>query len=252
MSATARRLVRDQRTPLVAGLVLAATASWLYLIRMAGEMPAMSAEPMFRAAPTLVMWAVMMVGIMVPTAMPGILAFAKAEMHTRPADRPTRSWALAAGYVLAWTGFAFAATGTQWLLHEAAVLSAAKALDSPVLAGGVLVTAGLFQFTPLKHACLRYCRSPIGLLLQGVPEKNGAVLTTGIRFGLYCVGCCWALMALMFVGGVMSLSWMALLTMFILLEKVVGRWRLFSSALGLTLAAFGLFVMSGLPIPFQG
>ncbi|WP_435103531.1 DUF2182 domain-containing protein [Arhodomonas sp. AD133] len=245
MSEKGLRILRDERSLLMASLALATVVSWLYLIRMAGGMSAMPADSGFRAWPTFIMWAVMMIGMMVPTAMPGILTLAAAERRMRAARAPTVAYLIAIGYVLAWTAFSVGATAAQWVLHELALLSAAQSLNDPTLAGGLLVVAGAFQLTPVKHACLRYCRSPLGLLVEGFPSCPGSAVSVGMRLGLYCVGCCWALMALMFAGGVMSLFWMALLTFVILLEKVVANWHGFSNLLAAGLVVYGVWLMLG-------
>ena len=245
MQTRALHYLRDDRAWLTAGLALATAVSWAHLVRMADMASAMPPAEGFRAWPTFLMWTVMMVAMMVPTALPGILAFATAERRTRTAGVSSLPWLLAAGYVVAWAGFSMVATGAQWMLHELAALSAAGALRSPLLAGGILVAAAVFQLTPMKEACLRHCRSPLGIVAQGLPPGRAAALGTGVRLGAYCIGCCWALMALMFVGGVMSLWWMARLTVVILLEKVVARWQRFTNLLAAGLAAYGTWLMLG-------
>ncbi|UYG09176.1 DUF2182 domain-containing protein [Halomonas sp. M4R1S46] len=227
--------------PLVASLILAAVASWAYMFDMAG-MPAMGGG--FMAWSTFVMWTVMMVAMMLPTATPAILVFAAAT--TRPPGRSAPlPYLFAVGYLLAWTGFAAVATAAQWGLHELALLSPGKALGAPTWAGALLLGAGLFQWTRVKDACLRGCRSPMGLVAEGLPDTAGRALRAGIRLGLYCTGCCWALMALMFVGGVMSLAWMAGLTLLILLEKLTHHPRRLSQGVGLGLIAYGGWLLLG-------
>lgn len=228
--------------PLVASLILAAVAGWAYLIDMATDMSAMGGG--FLAWPTFVMWTVMMVAMMLPTAAPAVLVFA-ATTRRLPGRSAPLPYLFAGGYLLAWTGFAALATAAQWGLHELALLSPDQALGTPPWAGVVLLGAGLFQWTRLKDACLRGCRSPMGLVAEGLPESPGRALRAGGRFGLYCTGCCWALMALMFVGGVMSLAWMAGLTLFILLEKLTRHPRRLSQGVGLGLIAYGGWLLLG-------
>ncbi|ATJ82462.1 DUF2182 domain-containing protein [Halomonas beimenensis] len=226
--------------PLVASLALAAVAAWAYLIDMAG-MPAMGG---FVAGPTFVMWTVMMVAMMLPTVAPVILVFAAATRR-QPGRSAPLPYVFAAGYLLAWTGFAAVATAAQWGLHELTLLSPDQALDAPTWAGMMLLGAGFFQWTRLKDACLRGCRSPMGLVAQGLPDRPVRALRAGLRLGLYCTGCCWALMALMFVGGVMSLAWMAGLTLFILLEKLTRHPRRLSQGVGMLLIGYGGWLLLG-------
>jgi predicted metal-binding membrane protein len=167
------------------------------------------------------MWTVMMVGMMVPSAAPAILLYARFMQGSAGAQaRVARTYAFAGGYLLAWAGFSLAATLAQWGLAEAALLSPMMESASPVLGGALLVVAGLYQWTPLKQSCLANCRSPLGFIMQHLRPGIGGALRLGTLHGLYCVGCCWALMLLLFVGGVMSLAWIAAITIFVLLEKL--------------------------------
>lgn len=210
---------------LVASITAAAALAWWYMIRMAGMMPAMPADGAPFVA-TVTMWTVMMVAMMLPGAMPSLLSMA-ALARRRPGTAPLLPYLFAAGYLLAWTGYAVAAAGAQYALDAVSLFSAGSRVESSVLAGGLLVAAGVFQLTPLKDVCLRYCRSPFGLLAAGPLEGVRGTVGLGLRQGLYCIGCCWALMLLMFVFGVMNLAWMALLTLLILVEKLAGgRWHL--------------------------
>jgi predicted metal-binding membrane protein len=127
-------------------------------------------------------------------------------------------------------------------LHAAALLSPAMAATSPLLAGGLLVAAGVFQWTPLKRACLAACRSPLSFLMTGWREGRGGALRMGVRHGLYCLGCCWALMALLFVAGVMNLLWVALIAVAVLVEKVVPAGDLVGRVMGVILVAAGVLL----------
>ncbi|MBB3232866.1 DUF2182 domain-containing protein [Halomonas stenophila] len=236
MHAISLQTLRHDRALLLACLGLATVLSWWYLVRMAGGMPAMEAPMPFRPWATFSMWMVMMVGMMLPGAAPGILMFAAARSRGRAGRALPYLFAL--GYLLAWAGYAALATATQGGLQALGLLTPSQALGGSV-PGGLLLAAGAFQWTPWKHACLRRCRSPLGMVAEGFPANRRRALSAGIRLGLYCAGCCWVLMALMFVGGVMSLAWMALLTLIILLEKVVSPWRRLADALGLALVAYG-------------
>lgn len=165
------------------------------------------------------MWAVMMIAMMLPSSAPMILLFA-ALSRSRAVTAPLPSVAIfAGGYVLVWTAFAAIATVAHITLREAALLSPALRSTSSVLAAVLLVAAGVYQFTPLKEACLRNCRSPVQFLTQHWRPGAAGALRLGALHGGYCVGCCWALMGLLFVGGVMNLWWVATMAAFILVEK---------------------------------
>jgi predicted metal-binding membrane protein len=167
------------------------------------------------------MWAVMMVGMMLPSAAPAILLYAAVMKNSAGAQAPVaRSYAFAGGYLLAWAGFSLAATLLQWALAEAGLLSMMMESSSRKLGAALLVIAGVYQWTPLKDKCLTYCRGPAAFIAQNFRPGIGGALTLGAHHGLYCVGCCWALMLLLFVGGVMSLLWIAAITIFVLLEKL--------------------------------
>ena len=167
------------------------------------------------------MWATMMVAMMLPSALPTILIFHKAVRNDPEVRSPSgRMFAFAAGYILAWSGFSVGATLLQWGLAEAALLSPMMVSATPWLGGALLIVAGVYQWTPLKHACLRHCRSPLAFFVEHWQPGMPGALRLGLRHGLYCVGCCWALMLLLFVGGVMSLLWIGAITAFVLMEKL--------------------------------
>ncbi|WP_440995149.1 DUF2182 domain-containing protein [Arhodomonas sp. SL1] len=232
-----------QQWLLLGSMAILAAVSWIHMTRMAGMMPAMPARDI-PFGPTFTMWSVMMVAMMLPGVLPNLSAFAAYE-RKRLGGGSASPYLYAAGYLLAWVGYAAAATLAQQGLHALSLLSASKHLDSPLLGGAVLLAAGAFQWSPWKASCLRYCRSPFGLLAGGWPPGSSAALRLGLRQGLYCIGCCWALMLVMFVFGVMNILWMALLTLLILAEKVVGAPRRLAQATGLALAAGGLWLMIG-------
>jgi predicted metal-binding membrane protein len=175
------------------------------------------------------MWAVMMVGMMAPSAAPMILMYASVGRQGRAEGRPLAAtgW-FAAGYFLVWIGFSLAATTVQWGFERAALLDSQMTSISDVLGGIVLILAGIYQWTPLKDACLAQCQTPLGFLVRhgGFRSDVAGCLLLGIRHGGYCVGCCWLLMALLFIVGVMNVLWIALLALLVLVEKVApfGRW----------------------------
>jgi predicted metal-binding membrane protein len=214
---------RGQRLWLVLSLAGVTALAWLSMIEMArGEMrppPPGSAAAWVTA---FAMWSVMMVAMMLPTAAPMLLVFARlCERRAPPGGRGTLRWLLfAGGYLAVWIGFSAAAASLQWLLAAREFLTGMGALGTRWASGGLLVAVGVYQLTPLKAACLRGCQSPLGFLLTRWRDGPAGALGMGAQHGLLCAGCCWALMALMFVGGTMSLVWMAGLTAFVLVEKL--------------------------------
>ncbi len=233
------RIVRRDRAVVAGGLAVLAAGAWAYLLHLAWGMAAM--EPMHSAVAMprmqawsltdllllFLMWAVMMVAMMLPSAAPMILLFASVQRRRREQQSPYVPTAVfVLGYLLVWTAYSALATLGQWGLHTAALLSPMMVSTSPVVSGILLTAAGLYQLTPLKNSCLSTCRSPMGFLSTQWREGARGTLGMGIRHGTYCVGCCWALMALLFVAGVMNLRWVALLAGLVLLEKVApsGVW----------------------------
>ncbi|WP_156134229.1 DUF2182 domain-containing protein [Ensifer sp. ZNC0028] len=196
-----------------------------------------------------VMWAVMMVGMMVPSATPMILLYARVGRQAAQQGKPFAATGFfAVGYLSAWLLFALVAVLGQWLLDRALLLTPALASASGFLSGIVLVAVGLFQFTPLKDRCLSQCQAPL-LFIQnhgGFRREAGGAFGLGVRHGLYCVGCCWALMALLFVGGVMNVLWIAAIAIFVLAEKVVPGGRVLSRIAGVALVLTGLWQLVAL------
>ena len=168
------------------------------------------------------MWTIMMVGMMLPSAGPTTLVYAAVARKAAREGKPIApTAAFVAGYLAVWTLFSLGATFAQWGLEAAALLSPMMVSSSPGLGATLLVGAGLYQLTPFKDACLAHCRSPAHFIAEHWrPGTNGA-LRMGLEHGAYCLGCCWVLMGLLFFGGVMNLLWIAGITLFILLEKMV-------------------------------
>ncbi|WP_085031400.1 DUF2182 domain-containing protein [Ensifer aridi] len=195
------------------------------------------------AGVTLAMWVVMMVGMMLPSATPMILLYARVGRQSRKEGKPFAATGFfAGGYLLAWAAFALAATFGQWLL-EGTLLTPALASASRVFSGILLTIAGLYQWTPLKDACLRQCQTPFVFLQThgGFRRDPAGAVGLGLRHGLYCIGCCWALMVLLFVGGIMNVLWIAAIAIFVLAEKVMPTGRLLSRAAGTVLIVAGLW-----------
>ncbi len=249
------------RAVTLAGLLLLAALAWWSLLRLTapGAMDATSPADMAwmaaarawtlaDAALAALMWATMMTAMMLPSASPVVLVFVGLNRARRGAGAaPVLDTGLfVLGYLAVWSGFSLAAAGGQWGLHAAAALASDTLRVTPAVGGPLLVAAGLYQITPLKTVCLARCRSPLSFLMAGWrPGRRGA-LALGVRHGLYCLGCCWALMTLLFVGGAMNLVWAAALGGFVLLEKLVPAGRAVSWLSGLALVAWGLWTLRSL------
>ncbi len=238
----------------VAGLAAVIVCVWTYLVRasfdMYGRMEGPAAwmmEARWDALYVLlifVMWVTMMVGMMLPSALPTILLFRRV-IHRDPQVRSpvARTFTFASGYVFAWMMFSVAATLLQWGLAQAALLSPMMVSASSRLGGAILITAGAYQWTPLKNMCIAHCRSPLAFLMQHWRPGAPAALSLGLRHGFYCVGCCWGLMLLLFFGGVMSLLWIAAITAFVLLEKLAPYGVQGGRLSGIALIVAGLWVL---------
>jgi predicted metal-binding membrane protein len=245
-------VLRRDRAVVAAGLLCLAALAWAYVAHMA-EMPARAAMAMpgmdgSRAGLgwLIGMWAVMMVAMMVPSAAPAILLFAGVSRRRRLQAVPAASPAVfTLGYLLVWTAYAAVAASAQWALHRAALLPPTMASASPLLGGGLLLAAGIYQWTPLKGACLSHCRSPLGFFAAEWREGGWGALMMGVRHGSYCVGCCWLLMALLFVAGVMNLLWVAAIAGFVLVEKLLPGGERAGRVAGVVLVAWGMWVLHG-------
>jgi predicted metal-binding membrane protein len=248
-------LLLRQRVVILAALLAIVALAWLYLFLAAADMtaamagmdrtmtmPARSATELFLL---FAMWWVMMVGMMLPSVAPVILTFATVNRNRRSRGEPYVPSALfAAGYLLAWGGFGLAATLAQEVLERANLLSPMDMTTNSRLLGGLLfLAAGLYQFTPVKLTCLRSCRSPIDFVVNHWRDGPGGALRMGLTHGLYCLGCCWILMLLLFVGGVMNLLWIAILAIAVLIEKLsAGPWL--GRAGGVVLAVYGIWLLA--------
>jgi len=191
---------------------------------------------------TFAMWAVMMVGMMTASAAPVMLLFAGMQAKRNDPHAPVIVLAFGAGYLLVWTLFSAGAALAQWGLHALAMLSPSMTTSSTRLGGAILIAAGAYQLTPFKGACLAHCRSPLGFLMSHWRDGTAGALRMGIAHGTYCLGCCWALMCVLFVVGVMNLVWVAAMTIFVLVEKVGPAGRLVARAAGVAMIAAGALV----------
>jgi len=195
-----------------------------------------------------VMWAVMMLAMMLPSASPMILMFARINRNQAGEFNSSRSlvptWIFAAGYIVIWSIFSLGATILQWGLQHVGLLSPMMASTNAIFNGLVLIVAGVYQWTPLKHACLRHCQTPLGFLMNRWRNGVGGAFHMGLAHGAYCVGCCWVLMLLLFVGGVMNLAWVAVLALLVFLEKVTRPGHWLQRIVGSILLAWGGSVLA--------
>lgn len=249
-----------KRDPLIVslGLVGLVALAWLDLLRRAGAlslrtlghemaMPRTTFWGIADVMGTATMWAVMMAAMMLPSAAPMLLLFSAVNRKRGAAGTPVVPTGIfLLGYLLVWGGFSLLATGAQGGLHTLMLLSPGLAIANPLLGGLILVAAGAYQFTPLKETCVVHCQSPLDFLFTGWREGASGALQMGLRHGGYCLGCCWVLMALLFVGGAMNLTWIALIAGFVLLEKVLARGMVVSRLAG------GLLLLWGLSLAWRG
>ena len=251
----AETVLRRDRIVVLSSLAVITVLSWAYVSSLASDMqnmditteiamPQMQAWDVTDFALTFVMWAVMMVAMMTPSAAPMILMFAgvnRRRQKQQVPHVPTSVFLL--GYLVVWAAFSVLATAAQWGLHAISLLSPMTVSTSPVLGGILLLIAGIYQWTPLKHACLSKCRSPLGFVLNEWREGRWGAFLMGIKHGSYCTGCCWSLMALLFVAGVMNLLWVAAIAGFILLEKVAPAGQRMGQAAGVLMVAGGVVLL---------
>lgn len=241
---------------IAAACVLGLTASaWLALAWMTADTsdifavicrPTIGALTASNLALTALMWAAMVLAMMLPSAAPMILTYAEiADTAARKGECIVSPLALAAGYTVIWLGFAAPATLAQIALSRAALLDSGIVTSSSLFAGAIFIGAGLYQFSTLKHACLRQCQNPFPFFFTNWATTPGGVFRLGVKQGLFCLGCCWAMMLVMFAVGVMNIVWMAGLGTVMTAEKMgAGKW--FTHAIGVALIlAGGAFILSG-------
>lgn len=261
-------LRRDRRIAVFA-LVLLTAIAWAYVLWLADSMRMggmdmhgmrMDANPFGVAMiPSLqpwssvefilmfVMWTVMMIGMMTPSAAPMILIYVRVGRQAATQGKPLApAGFFAGGYLLAWTAFSLIATTAQWLLERASLLTPTMQSASAVLGGLVLITSGLYQWTPVKNACLKHCQSPLMFIQAhgGFRQTPLGSIRIGFHHGLYCVGCCWALMALLFVVGIMNVLWIAAISAFVLAEKIVPAGRTLPRIGGGALVVAGIWLIA--------
>ena len=253
----AENLLRRDRIVVLSGLAAITALSWAYVSSLASEMrnmgmgaevamPRMLAWGVADFGLTFGMWAVMMVAMMTPSAAPMIFMFAGVNRRRQEQQTSYVSTSVfLAGYLVVWAAFGVLATAAQWGLHAVSLLSPMMAITSPVLGGVSLVAAGIYQWTPLKHACLSHCRSPLGFVLNEWREGRWGAFLMGLKHGGYCTGCCWSLMALLLVAGVMNLMWVAAIAGLVLLEKVAPAGDRLGRVAGVVLVGWGVWMVAG-------
>ena len=278
---TLERLIARDRQVTLAGLIVLCALAWVYIVMGAGlgmsarEMTTlalfphqqatamatmagsgmdamdMAGEPAAASALAgwvlpIAMWWVMMIAMMAPSAAPTILLYARVHRHSiaqgRAHDKLAPTGAFAAGYIFIWLSFSIVAATLHWMMESSGVISGMGS-RSQWLSAGVLIAAGAYQFSPLKAACLSHCRSPAEFLSRHWRPRALGALRLGAMHGAYCVGCCWALMALLFVGGAMNLVWIAALSLLVLVEKLVRPGRWVGPTVGLVLIGWGIATM---------
>jgi predicted metal-binding membrane protein len=274
------RLLKRDRVITFTGLAALCALAWVYMVTGAGigmsvwdtttlalfphqqvpdQMPSMPGMDMNATAPgwmawglatwalMIAMWWIMMIAMMTPSAAPTILLYARVHRHAlaQGQDKLAPTGAFAVGYLLVWLGFAAAAATLQWGLEAAGLVPATvMGSGSRWLSGAVLISAGLYQFSPLKNICLAHCRTPASFLSRHWRPRALGALRLGAMHGAYCVGCCWMLMALLFVGGVMNLAWIGALAILVLIEKTfpLGQWV--GRGIGVALIAWGIATLA--------
>lgn len=256
-------ILRRDRLVVLFGLGSIMLVSWAYLIYLAVDManvmntsdanmslsmvmPAVQSWGVVDYLLMFIMWSVMMFAMMTPSAAPMVLTYTKFNRQQQSELQPVSGTAIFyLGYLLVWTAFSAVATLAQGGLHAATLLSPMMETTSPVLGGIILISAGVFQFTPFKYACLSQCRTPLGYFMTEWRDGMWGALIMGVRHGTFCVGCCWLIMALLFVAGIMNLFWIAIIAAFVLAEKLLPGGHKVSLGIGALMIGWGIWMIAG-------
>lgn len=238
-------------------LIIVILLSWAYIVHLNSLMQGNSMTSMAKEMSmpqsnqwtlneffsAFLMWSVMMIAMMLPSAMPMILVFAAVNKKRLSEGRDfVATWVFVIGYILIWILFSVFAASLQWIFHSLAILSPELKIASPLISGTVLILAGIYQFTPVKKVCIKNCQAPFGFIVEHWRNGKKGAFVMGLHHGLFCLGCCWILMALLFAAGIMNLLWIALIAAFIFVEKIVHiRWV--SWIAGLFLIVFGFVLI---------
>ena len=237
-------VVRRDRLVVITALTAVVLMSWTYLL--AGASVSMMSPATWTPAYAVLMffmWWVMMVAMMLPSAAPMILIFSTINRKQRESGRPHVETSLfVLGYLVTWAGFSLIAVILQWAFEQTGHLSPMLVGTNVIFGSVLLLAAGIYQLTPIKHACLRHCRSPLAFLSANWQQGPRGALRMGLVHGAFCVGCCWFLMGLLFLGGVMNLYWIAGIALFVLFEKTVpaGHWLSYASGIALFVWGAGM------------
>lgn len=243
---------KNERGVVLAALVVLSALAWWYTIYLANTMncclfAAKNAWPFWslqQFGAMLVMWVVMMVAMMVPTITPMVLVFVMVNRKRHEQEKPyVPTGFFVLGYLIVWTFFSLLMTLLQEWLQMSALISAHMVLNNHIINGSILMLAGIFQWTPLKNKCLTHCRSPFDFIMTDWRDGAGGAVMMGLRHGTFCLGCCWLLMLLLFVGGVMNIAWIIFLTVFVLGEKIFPHGRLISRVAGTVFFIWGVRVL---------
>ncbi len=259
------RLLSNDRLIIVSGLVLVSLLAWAYLLAGAGmDMPPLVANPfvlslhptgtamampwsLVRAVIVVFMWWVMMIAMMLPGAAPVLLLYARVQRNGHDKGEDTVVGILVtvfvAGYLAVWLGFSILATVLQWQLEQVQWLSMSMSTSYRSLSAVLLIVVGIYQFTPLKETCLRHCRSPAEFIASHMKPGRRGAFRMGLEHGKFCLGCCWLLMVLLFVGGVMNILWIAILTLLVLAEKLLSRFKNLPDVIGIILITWGITLL---------
>jgi len=256
-------VLRHDRRIVVGALVLITLIAWAYTLAGVGmekssiqmtalsrEVGAMMMQPAEWTAGyallIFLMWWIMMIAMMVPSAAPMVLLYAVLSRKNQRTDSPlVPTGIFLFGYLACWAAFSLIAASAQWALEGVGLLTPMMNAASGILGGAILLTAGVYQFTPFKHACLRHCRHPVHFI--SAHWRNGAAgaFRMGVEHGAYCLGCCWFLMCLLFVGGIMNFYWIAGIAIYVLAEKFIPHGHWLGNAAGVLLAVGGIWMLAG-------
>jgi predicted metal-binding membrane protein len=262
----AEKLISHDRILTLTALIIIILIAWYYVLTGAGtgmniwamstwQFPPPATQQSFPQQWTmhysllmLIMWWVMMIAMMLPSATPMVLLYARVYRQAQSKRQVKSSSipipAFIAGYLLIWLVFSFAAVFLQWIFEQSKLMHGMMMwITERHFSAGLLLIAGIYQFTPIKHACLKQCRSPVEFISRHWQQGNIGALTMGIHHGIFCLGCCWVLMLLLFFGGIMNLVWIAGLTIIVFVEKLLPFGEKFSQLIGILLCASGLWVM---------
>lgn len=258
------RVLKHDRVIVLSALTLVLMVAWIYTLAGIGmSMNAFEMSGMSNLIATdipliitytswdgmhfifmLAMWWLMMIAMMLPSAAPTILLTAALNRRSKAEKSPYgKTGFFAAGYLIVWLGFSLIAVFCQWVLEHNGFINNMMQNSSNILAASLLIMAGTWQYTPIKQACLRHCRSPVDFLTRNRRPGNQGAFIMGLHHGAYCLGCCWFLMGLLFVVCIMNVYWIIGLTLFVLVEKLFSKGPLFGQVSGIVMIMVGILLL---------